>query len=169
MKQHQRLGEFKIHPVRARALSGRSDTPSVRYTTQSVKFRIVFLRSGIAAAGDSFKAEAVQNSQIAAVVIDQATALQGHGGFGDAGAAHAQHTCKKLMGNIKTIAVCTVLAHQQPARHAWADQVVVQASDRARLLLEEHMEVTVQAVLQCSAERQLSAKRRDADTPWRGF
>lgn len=119
----------------------------------------------VAAAGRGFQAGAVQHRHIAAVVFDEAAALQGIGGSRDADPAHAQHIGQEFVRHVEVVGMRAVLAHQQPAGQALGGLVKAQAGGRSGLLRHQHIEVTVHAALQRQAARQLEPEGRCADSP----
>ena len=96
---------------------------------------------------------------VAPVVGDEALALQAAGGGGDAHPAHPEQVSQILVGDMKAGGVRAVLGHQQPARQPWANGVEAVACCQAGALCHQHIQIPVDALLQCGAVLEQSAKR----------
>ena len=70
---------------------------------------------GIALTGGTFKAFAVKDVDVAALVFDQADALERACRHGDGGAARAEHFGEELLRDVKLIVLNSVSQHQEPA------------------------------------------------------
>ncbi|EFX60387.1 hypothetical protein DAPPUDRAFT_277784 [Daphnia pulex] len=127
--------------------------------------RIICQIRGIAAAGRSFQAAAIEHGQLAAVVFDQAAALHGAGRLGHTDPAHPQHISEELMGDSQLRRARAVLAHQQPARQARADLMEAQTAGGIGQMGQTHIEIALQDRLQRLAARQLGHKHRCSTAP----
>jgi len=78
---------------------------------------------GVAFAGFSFQAFAIEDLDVSALVGDDAGFLESAGGCGDAGAADAEHFGEKLLGEVEVLAFDAVLDHEEPAGEAVLDFV----------------------------------------------
>jgi hypothetical protein len=112
---------------------------------------ILALSDLVALAGVVFQALAVQYSDVAAAVLDQAFVLQLAGGGGDAFAAHAQHDGDQFLGHFQLIAGRTVQAVQQPAAQFLLDRAVAAADGVLGHLGEEGIGVAHQQLGQGAA------------------
>ena len=65
-------------------------------------------------AGNLFQTSAVQDGNVAALVGDQPRLLQGAGGHGHAGPAHAEHNGKEFLGEMKMIVPDPVVHMEKP-------------------------------------------------------
>ena len=120
---------------------------------------------GVATARNGFEAAPIQHGELAAVVLDQSTALQGHGGGRNADAAHAEHIGEELLCHSEAVGMRSILAHQQPTGQARADQVKAQAGGGRSQLGHQDIDVAVQDKSQCSAVREFVSQRARTYAP----
>ena len=87
------------------------------------EFRVGFLICGVTAAGSLLQARAIDDRDIAALIVDQALAPQRRRSNRNADPAHAEHVRQELMCELKAIGPGAILRHQQPAGEAWTQAV----------------------------------------------
>ena len=92
--------------------------------------------------------------------MNQPLLLQGPGGNGHGAALDAEHVGKKLVGQVKAVAVGAVVAHQQPARQACLHFMEAVAGGGLRQLGKQHIEVAVEQAQPARVVAQLLAKQR---------
>src|ERR1700759_2959599 len=78
---------------------------------------------GVALARGLFQTFAIDDLDAATAVPDEAVALEGSRGEGNAGAAGAEHFSEKLLRQLKMIGFEAIPNHQQPASESFFDFV----------------------------------------------
>src|SRR5882762_7960216 len=73
---------------------------------------------GVAAAGGSLETAAVQYLDITTMIFYESVTLQHACGGGDADAAYTEHVGEEFVGDVKTVAMSSILRHEQPTRQA---------------------------------------------------
>ena len=102
----------------------------------------------VAFAGSGFEPLAIEDGQPAPVVGNQPALLEfaRHGRHGRA--AHAEHLGQELLGKLELVSPHPVVAHQQPAAHAFLDRVRVVADRGLRNLVNHRLGVTLDQAIQ---------------------
>src|SRR5882762_2593378 len=122
---------------------------------------------GVAAAGGSLETPAVQYLDITTMIFYESVTLQHACGGGDADAAYTEHVGEEFVGDVKTVAMSSILRHEQPTRQARLDLMKAQTGRGRRQLHHHHVNVTIEAALQGRIARQLAAERDSANAPSR--
>src|SRR5580704_1745841 len=130
---------------------------SVRCRTISLggtRAAVEVLHSKVAFAGSVLQSRAVEDGYGAALVLDQAAALQNSRRQTHAGTPGAKHLGQELVGDVEYSRVDPVLAHEQPACQALLDFMQAVASSNLRDLqaLDQHVAVPYQPHLRRRAE-----------------
>ena len=63
----------------------------------------------------ALKSPAVKNTDLAPGIVDQATAAQASGSYGDRAPTHAEHVGQKFVSEVELICMGAVMGQQQPA------------------------------------------------------
>src|ERR1700722_4511479 len=69
----------------------------------------------VAFARGALKSPAVKNTDLAPGIVDQATAAEASGSYGDRTATHAEHVGQKFVSEMEMICMGPVMGQQQPA------------------------------------------------------
>jgi len=79
------------------------------------------LGDGVALAGDVFEGGAIEDADLAAVVVDEIAAFEDCCGDGDGGSPAADHLGQELLGEVEAILADAIGHHEKPARKTRLD------------------------------------------------
>ena len=125
-----------------------------------------FTDHGIALAGGGFKAFTVKDVDVAALVFDEADALERACRHGHGSATRAEHLREKLLRDVKLIVLNAILEHEEPAREPLLHLVEAVAGDE----LAEDEGLRLNAVLNGLPQRLQALERvpdRQTTCAWR--
>ena len=94
--------------------------------------------------GCGLELAAREDTDLAAGIRDELSALQFAGGNGYRAPLHAEHVGEKLVGEVKMIRVGAVIRHQQPARQPGLDFMEAIAGGGLRQLPHQYVYIAVQ-------------------------
>ncbi len=144
-----------------RLLMGHQVNGVRRYTCSCIgrsNFGAVLLDNGVALARNPAKLVAIENSDGAAIVLDDLVLLEKASGKADAGAVCAKHGGKKIVGDGQNRRIDAILGHEQPAREALLDSVQTIAGGGLRHLQTENHSSHLQFAMQLRSRRQQLAE-----------
>lgn len=120
-------------------------TPRAGASRRTQRLLVHIVSSLVTLARSPFQSRVVEDSDIAAAVIDQSSLVQRSRSLGNAHPPHTEHVGQELMRQMESVAVSTVATHEQPAGQTRLNEVIAGTCSRLRKLPRQHIDIAIQA------------------------